>query len=335
MPNVRELHAQLTIILTLLHPRRVRSPLVVSAAIALLLAGCGSDGDADAGDGSLSVVASIYPLQHLVEQVAGDVHVDVTVLTAPGADPHALELSPRDVATMGAADLVVYSAGFQPAVDDAVATQASDHALDVSTVVDLIETADEHDDHEDDGHEGDGHGHDHGGTDPHFWLDPVRYAAATEAVAGRMAELDPGNAATYQANAASYVAELEALDAEFTEGLAECTHREVVTTHAAFGYLTERYGLHQIEMTGLSPDAEPSPHRVAEVVELVRELGVGAIYAEVIAGPQLAETVARETGTQVLVLDPVEGITDASPGEDYLAVMRANLEALRTGQECS
>src|SRR5690606_34135596 len=180
MPNVRGPHAQLTIILTLLHPRRVRSPLVVTAAIALLLAGCGSDGDADAGDGSLSVVASIYPLQHLVEQVAGDVHVDVTVLTAPGADPHALELSPRDVATMGAADLVVYSAGFQPAVDDAVATQASDHALDVSTVVDLIETADEHADHEDDGHEDDGHGHDHGGTDPHFWLDPVRYAPATE-----------------------------------------------------------------------------------------------------------------------------------------------------------
>lgn len=308
-----------------------RSPIALTAALALALTGCASNGDEDPGDAALTVVASMYPLQHLVEQVAGGVDVDVTVLTAPGADPHELELSPRDVAAMGAADLVVYSAGFQPAVDDAVATQASAHALDVSGVVDLVETVDEHDDHDED----DGHGHDHGGVDPHFWLDPTRYAAAADAVADRMAQLDPANAGTYEANAASYVAELEELDAEFTAGLADCAQRDVVTTHAAFGYLTARYGLHQIEMTGLAPDAEPSPHRVAEIVELVRDLGVTAVYAEVLAGSQLAETVARETGAQVLVLDPVEGITDASPGEDYLSVMRANLEALRTGQGCS
>lgn len=310
------------------------APIALTAALALFVVGCGSGGENEAGDDELTVVASMYPLEHLVEQVAGDVDVEIRSLTAAGADPHAVELSPQDVAGMGSADLVVYSAGFQPPVDEAVETQARDHALDLSTVVDLQPFGGaEHDEHEE-GHD-DGHGHDHGGLDPHFWLDPLRYATAAEAVAERMAELDPERAASYRANAAAYVAELEALDAEFTAGLADCAHHDVVTTHAAFGYLTGRYGLHQIEMTGLSPDAEPSPHRVAEIVEIVRDLDAGAIYAEVIAGSALAETVARETGTQVLVLDPVEGITDRSAGPDYLAVMRANLEALRSGQECS
>lgn len=332
-----------------------RSPITaVAGAAVMLLAACGSGAAGDGGsDGArLEVVASVYPLEHIVEQVAGDVDIRVLTLTAAGADPHDVELSPRDVAGMGTADLVVYSAGFQPAVDDAVASQAGDRALDLAEVVDLLsvgaggheppgeELADEdHGEHagDEDAHEDadDGHGHDHGGVDPHFWLDPVRYATATEAVAERMGQADPDNADRYAANAAAFVAELETLDAEFSQGLAECVHTDVVTTHAAFGYLTGRYGLHQIEMTGLAPESEPSPARVAEVVELVRGLGVGAIYAEVIAGGALAETVARETGGQVLLLDPLEGITDASPGQDYLAIMRANLEALRAGQECS
>jgi zinc transport system substrate-binding protein len=108
----------------------------------------------------------------------------------------------------------------------------------------------------------------------------------------------------------------------------------MVTTHAAFGYISTKHGLEQVGITGLSPEAEPSPARMAEVTEIVEDNGVDTIYSEVLLGAELADTIANETGAEVLLLDPIEGITDESAGEDYLEVMRANLEALRSGQGC-
>lgn len=296
----------------------------------------------------LSIVAAFYPIEYAVQRVAGD-RAEIITLTAPGIDPHDVELSPRDVGTVGSADLVVYSSGMQAAVDDAVARQAGDSALDVAPAADLVATGrDDDDDHDDDDHDHghddedehghdddeDEHGHDHGGVDPHFWLDPERYAQVGEAIAARLAELDPAHATTYESNAADFVADLTALDEEFATGLAQCAETDVVTTHAAFGYLTDRYGLHQIGMTGISPESEPSPARMAEITRVVREHGVSTIYSEVILGSALADTIAAETGAQVMVLDPIEGITTDSAADDYFGVMRVNLETLRTGQGC-
>lgn len=339
------------------------APITALVVSALTLSACSTGGgSADSGsqDGGdnrettdaggvggeqLTVVASFYPLEYVVERVAGE-HVEVVTLTSPGVDPHDLELSPGDVATVKEADLLVYSSGLQTAVDDAVDSQAADHAFDVNEAADLVATggagdeeeADHHDEagdtHEDDPH-AEEDGHDHGDEDPHFWLDTERYGAVTTAVADRLATLDPANAATYQANADALIAELTALDEDFATGLADCERREVVTTHEAFGYLTDKYDLEQMAITGLSPESEPTPARLAEITELVREHAVTTVYSEVLLGPAIAETIATETGATVLLLDPVEGITEASAGSDYVEVMRANLEALRAGQGCA
>ena len=294
---------------------------------ALALTGCATDsetstaGTADAP--TLSVTASFAVLQEAVQRVGGN-HVTVTGLTPPGAEPHDLELTPKAVAGLQDASLVVYLHGFQPAVDDAVASLPATAAFDVTD--DARTTLTGVDD-----------GHDHGdteATDPHFWLDPTRLADVATALGERLATTDPKNATEYRSNAATYAAELTALDEEFTAGLAQCASTELVTGHAAFAYLADRYHLHQVAVTGLSPEAEPTAADLAEVAAHVREAGVRTIYAEPLVSAALVETLARETGVEVLVLDPVEGINDASAGTTYGEIMQANLATLRTGQEC-
>ena len=321
----------------------MKPSLLVTAAVgALVLGGCGSEApDAPAGPGetpqpeaALDVAAAFYPLQLAVERVGGT-RVAVTSLTTPGADPHDAELTPREVGRLAEADLVVFLSAFQPAVDDAVRTVATDAALDIAAYADLSLVA------TDDGHDHSGESeeehaeHAEGGTDPHFWLDPTRYASVAEAVADRLAELDPEGAQEYAANAAEFTAELTALDEELASGLATCTHRDLVTGHAAFGYLADRYDLHQEGIAGLSPESEPSAAQVRDLVDHVRETGVTTVYAETLVSPALTETIAREAGVEVAVLDPIEGVTDASPGTDYFEIMRANLQTLRSGQGCA
>lgn len=315
-----------------------RTPVLVLAAAALVLTGCGS-GEPGAEDARVTVVTGFYPLEYAAQRVVGDLSgVTVTTLASPGADAHDLELTPRQVASVHDADLVVSLAGMQPAVDTAVADQSSAHSLDIASVVDLLHADHEgHDEHEDEGHvdNEDHEGHDHGGVDPHFWLDPQRYAVAGQAIADELAALDPDNAAAYRTNAEQFATDLSALDAEFTDALATCQQHTLVTTHEAFGYLADRYGFEQVGITGITPDAEPSPARMVEITDRVKQLGVPAIYAQSTLGRDLADVISAETGTQVLILDPIESITDRSAGADYLEAMRANLESLRQGQECT
>lgn len=324
-------------------PRRLLT-LAVTTAAAMLLASCGGSSGGGSEDGDLHVVTAFYPLEFATQQIVkGEDSVTVETLTAPGVDAHDVELTPRQVGAISEADLVVYSAGMQAAVDEAVVEQAPEHSLDTTGVVDLVdrsgeghadeggpdnEDAQAHDDHD---HEG----HDHGPLDPHFWLDPVRYAAAADAIAEELAAVDPDHAETYRANAETFTAELSTLDEEFAAALADCAQDTLVTTHEAFGYLADRYGLQQIGITGITPDAEASPARMAEISHQVEELGVPAVYAETVVGGALAEVIAHETGAEVLVLDPIEGINQDSAGSDYLEVMRANLKALEQGQECA
>lgn len=315
-----------------------RALVVPAAATALLVAACGGESQTatTAEDAALEVVAGFYPLQFVAEAVGGD-RVAVTNLTQPGAEAHDLELAPRDVAQLAEADLVVHLAGFQPAVDDAVESEV-EGALEVSEAARLTPayTPDEHsdeDEHADDEHAGGDA--DEGVTDPHFWLDPLRLADVGEAVAGRLAELDPDGADVYADNAASLREELEALDEELASGLASCEVTDLVTAHNAFGYLAERYGFTQVGISGLSPEDEPDPRTIAEMAELVSERGVTTVYSEVLIDPAVARTVADEAGVRTAVLDPIEGITDESAGDDYGSVMRANLETLQEGQSCA
>ena len=303
------------------------------AGLVLLTAGCAAADDGDGADARLEVLASVYPLQYAVQQVGGDL-VSVTTATPAGTDPHSVELSPRQLRDVGDADLVVLLGGFQPAVDEAAAERAT-AVLDVAGAADLrplpAGAADEHDDAEqDEGHEDEGNEH-AGGLDPHFWLDPTRLAAVGEVIADALAAADPAHADTYAANAEAFAAELDQLDDAFTDGLTGCANDVVVTSHAAFGYLTDRYGLRQVSVSGLDPEGEPSPARIREVRDAIADLEVGAVFTEPLADPAVAETLAEGLGVQVLSLDPL----DSHDGDDdYGAVMDQNLEALRTGLGC-
>lgn len=301
----------------------------LTAATLVLTTGCGSD-DAG-GDDGLQVLAGFYPLEWAAERVGGD-RIAVDALTPPGGEPHDLELTPRDVASVEDADLLVYLAGFQPALDEATEAAGGDSAWDAGSAADLLAG----DDHDHDAEGAEEHEHEHGddAQDPHFWLDPVRLAAVGDALADRLTELDPDGADTYAANAAALRADLEALDAEMRAGLETCAVTTVVTAHDAFGYLADRYGLEVVGINGISPSQEPSPSQLAAISRLVAERGVTTVYTEALVDPAVAETVAEEAGVRTAVLDPVEGLTDESAGEDYLEVMRANLATLQEGQSC-
>lgn len=325
---------------------RFMSVSAVCAVSALALSACGSGGDS-ASSGSdkdkMNVVTSFYPLGFAAEQIGGD-KVKVTSLTKPGAEPHDLELSPKQIASLSEADLTIYEKGFQPAVDSAVKTSAkSDKALDVAPAADLTlklsesTSVGEEEGHHEHEHEGEsGHeGHNHAGdSDPHFWTDPVRYKAVATEIANRMAKADPQNKATYEANAKKFTDKLDKLNADFKSGLSKCTNKNLVTGHAAFGYLASRYGFKQVGVAGVSPESEPSPARLKQVAAYAKKNNVKTIYSETLVSAKTSETVARETGAKVQVLDPLEGITSASKGKDYFEVMQSNLTTLKSGQSC-
>jgi len=282
--------------------------LILTFSVSIAVAGCGgadAGGGGAAGGGMKQVVAAFYPLAFAAAEIGG-AGVDVENLTPPGAEPHDLEVSPRDVADVRDADLVVLLGhGFQPQLEDAVG--------DGDNVVRLLDTP---------GLEV------HSNNDPHVWLDPVRYAKVVDRI---------GQALGEQSAADNLEKRLMDLDSEFRAVLANCERKEIVTSHEAFAYLAERYGLEQVAITGLSPEAEPEPGKLQDVVNLVRARGVTTIYFETLVSPRVAETVARETGAKTAVLNPIEGLTEeqAASGEDYFSLMRMNLAALRAGLGCS
>ncbi|SCE97411.1 zinc transport system substrate-binding protein [Micromonospora purpureochromogenes] len=309
------------------------APRALAAATALLalggVASCSPDG-AGADPQRVDVVAAFYPLQFLAERIGGDA-VAVSNLAKPGAEPHDLELNPRQVGQVSEAELVVYLKGFQPNVDEAVDQNAADRAFDVATVQPLLTAAAGGHEHEGEA----GHAEEPGGNlDPHLWLDPTRLATVGDQLAERLGRADPERAADYTARARTLRGELEKLDAEFAAGLKSCQRREIVVSHTAFGYLTERYQLEQVGITGLTPDTEPSPQRLAEVAAEAREHRATTIFFETLVSPKVAETIAAEVGAKTAVLDPIEGLSTDSGG-DYLSVMRTNLQTLRTALSCS
>ncbi len=289
-----------------------------------LLTGCSATGQAS-GPG-LSVVAAFYPYAFVAERVVGP-YASVTNLTAPGLEPHDLELTPRQVGSIEQADVVVFERGFQPAVDEAVDQNAEGDALDVTSVVPLEDTG------APDTAAGDGGSSLSG--DPHIWLDPTRLAAVTEAFARTMGQVDPDHAAAYRRNSAALVAELGRLDRAYRSGLGDCARTEFVTSHAAFGYLAQRYGLQMIAISGLTPDAEPSPERLGQLAGLVRRDGITTVFSEVLASQQIADTLANEVGVRTAVLDPIEGLPESGSSQDYLSIMRSNLAALEKANGCA
>lgn len=321
---------------------RLVLPSALVLASAVLLTACGDDSapvsgaGAGTSDAPVQVMASFYPLQFVAEKVGGSA-VSVANLTAPGAEPHDLELTPQQVAKLGSSELVLYLKDFQPAVDEAVAQQAGAAGFDVSTVTELRPAAEEDAEHDEaaggeHADEAEGHPEHAGEGDPHVWLEPLRFASIADAVAKRLGEVRPAQAAAFTANAVALRADLVKLDGEFTEGLAKCERKELVTSHDAFGYLADAYGLEQVSLTGLTPEEEAAPATLAKVATFAREHGVTTIFFEDLVSPDVAKALADEVGAEAVQLTPLEG---APASGDYLTAMRDNLAKLRTALGCS
>lgn len=298
--------------------RTILIPVLVAATLA---SGC--QGAPESDDDRISVVASFYPLAFVAERVGGDC-IAVTNLTPPGVEPHDLELSPDAVEAIATADVVLYlGGGFQPAIEDAL-PDADGRLIDGLGVV-ATDPAE-------------GEQSNEGLTvDPHVWLDPGRFAEIVTAVAGGLEAAGVAASCDVPGAADELRAELAELDEAFRNGLGDCERDLLVSNHDAFGYLASAYGLRQEAIAGLEPDVEPSARRLAELVDLVEREGVTTILTEELVSPDVARTLAAETGADTAVLYTIEGLSDeeVAAGDDYGSLMRKDLETLRVALGCS
>jgi zinc transport system substrate-binding protein len=300
---------------------RIRTILI--AIVAAVASGCSPSSGPTSAAG-ISVVANFYPVYEAAREVGGD-RVQARNLTPAGAEPHDLELSPKQVDEILDATVVLYMGlGFQPAVEDIAKSRQDGVTVDVlaalSSQLRRLQ----------------GEENVEGETDPHVWLDPLLMAGVVDEVRDALTRAEPAGASVYARNAKHYRSEIEGLDERFREGLHDCARRVIVTSHAAFGYLAARYGLVQEPIAGISPEAEPDPRRLAELADLVRREGVTTIFTEELVSPRVAETLAREAGVRTAVLNPLEGLTseEMGRGENYVSVMRENLDTLSAALGC-
>ena len=292
----------------------------------------------------LSVVAGFYPLQFIADSVVSP-KTELTTLADAGVEPHDFELTPRQAAAVTDADLVVFLPTFMPSLDEAVAELNPNAGFDALVGLDLLEGHDHGHDH---GHaHDDDHAEDHADdranekasgsseeeflADPHVWLDPANVSSIGNALAAKLSELDPACSAIYQDNAKALNDEMSTLDAEMNAALASCKIKTMVVSHEAFGYLANRYGFEQVGISGLVPDAEPSPKRLAEVAEISKADGVTTVYYETLVSPVVAEALAAELDIEAAKLDPIE--SKPATG-DLVSAMRENLATLVGGQNC-
>ncbi len=284
-------------------------------------------------DTKITVAATFYPLAYLAEQVGGG-QITVINATPTGVEPHDYEPSPRELVKVGEADvLLINGAGLDPWAEKASVDwqKNGQRVLVMSEVLETLPTAEEHEEeHEDE------HAHEHGAYDPHFWLDPVRARQMIGVIRDALIQADPTHADQYRQNAVEAVGRMSKLDDDYKTGLASCQQREIVAAHDAYNYLANRYDLELHAIAGLSPDAEPSARRLADLANLIKAREISTIFFETLASPKLADTLARETGAKTAVLNPIEGLTAEQivGGKNYDILMRENLAQLRLALVC-
>ncbi len=273
-------------------------------------------------ENKLQVTATFYPLAYLAQRIGGD-FVQVTNLTPAGSEPHDFDPAPKDIVQLHRSGVFIYNgAGLEIWVDRVIPELEQEGVTIVNTTaaISLLPAPNQ-------GAET---------VDPHVWLDPVLYAKQAEAIAQAFSERDRVHAAIYNANAQALQRELAQLDQEFVFGLKACTTHTIVTSHAAFQYLARQYGLTMVSVSGISPDEEPSPARMAEIAQFVHDHKVGYIFFESLVSPRLSETIAHETGAKTIAFNPLEGLSkeEMAQGGTYISVQRENLHALQLALGC-
>jgi zinc transport system substrate-binding protein len=297
-------------------------------SLSLFATACGSQEPIAETEEKLVITTSLYPVYFFTSEIVQD-KAEVFNLTPGGVEPHDYEPTPRDLQSLEASDLLVVNGSLEPWLADLKAPleEKGVNILVLTEDMDLLEGSSEHEEEED---------HDEGTKDPHVWLDPLLAYEMVEHLTRELTILDPMNAEFYEANADSLKNKLLVLNEDYTAALTSCEQSTFVTSHAAFAYLANRYGLTQLPISGLSPDIEPSMTEVAQIVDFVRENEVKVIFFESLVSPKLSETIAEEVGAETLVLNPLEGLTEAdvTAGKDYFSEMEQNLTNLSVALEC-
>lgn len=319
--------------------------MLLSAALIFSAAGCGSsrlvrmfdiqifvtgqtgetqqEENAESAEEKLRVMASFYTMADFAEKIGGD-RADITCMVPTGTEPHDWEPSTTDITGLERADVFIYNgAGMEHWAEDVTESLENKELL-------VVEASQGVELHAEEAHDHEGHSHSHGGYDPHVWLDPHNAKLEMENIKNAFVQADPDNGAYYEANYDKWAKAAEELDRKYREALADFAGRQVVTAHEAYGYLCSAYGLEQVGIDGLSPDQEPNPKRMADIIDFVRENQIRAVFFEELSGSKTAETVAAETGIRLLALSPLEGLSgeELEAGEDYFSVMEKNLEQL-------
>lgn len=302
--------------------------LLAAAASAVLLSGCGQKKEAN-DSGKLNVMASFYPMYDFAVKIGGD-RVNVKNMVPAGTEPHDWEPATKDITGLEKADVFVYSgAGIEHWVEDVLKSLKNSNltVTEASSGISLLKE-EEHEDAQSEDHE-------HGEFDPHVWLSPLNAKKEMENIKDAFVKADPANEAYYQANYDIYASKFDELDKKYKDTLSPLPNKSVVVAHEAFGYLCNAYGLTQMGIEGLTPDSEPDPARMAEVIDFVKDNKVKTIFFEDLVSPKVAETIAKETGAKTEVLNPLEGLTDEQlkNGDDYFSVMEKNLTVLKEALE--
>lgn len=301
------------------------------ATIIVMLTACGQTKEQDKSEerDTIKVVTTFYPMYDFAKNVVGDAG-EVQLLIPAGTEPHDYEPSAKDIAKITDADVFIYNSNeLETWVKDVLenVNEKKVTVVEAAGSIDLMSGEEQDHNHEEEADHAD---HNHK-LDPHVWLDPVLAKKEVSAIRDALVKKYPNQKATFEKNAATYLEKLTNLDTEYKEAFADAKNKTFVTQHAAFGYLAKQYGLTQESIAGISPDQEPSPSRLAELKKYIKAHNVSMIYFETTASSKVAETLARETGVELSVLNTLEGLTkkEQEQGENYLSVMQDNLDALK------
>ncbi|MFA6416789.1 MAG: metal ABC transporter substrate-binding protein [Patescibacteria group bacterium] len=276
----------------------------------------------------LTVVTTIFPLYDFAKAIGGD-RAEVSLLLPPGVEAHSFEPKPSDIARINSASIFIYTGSFmEPWAEDII--QGADNqnlrAVDASMGITLIPGV-FHDEDEP-----------AGANDPHIWLDFVNDQQIVQAIAAAFSAQDPKNAAYYETRATAYQETLKMLDSKYQTTLTNCASREIIYGgHYAFGYLARRYNLEYSAAQGVSPDAEPTAQDLINLVNQIKNNNIKYIFYEELSSPKVAETIAQETGAQMLLLNAAHNLSreNLAAGKTFSQVMEENLNNLKIGLQCN
>lgn len=271
----------------------------------------------------IRIVTSFYPLYFFASEIGGT-KANIINITPPNSEPHDYEPTPRVMSAIEKSDIIILTGGHFEAWGDNVKKNIDPSKTLVINVGEDLATQTLKEENKNI-------------PDMHVWLSPLLAKEIVRSMLNAFVLADQKNKDYYTQNAANLIEKLSALDLQYRNELTSCARKDFVTAHAAFGYLATTYGLEQISIAGLSPDVEPSLKQLGEIAQIVEERRIPVIFFETLTSPKLVQTLAKETNTKTLVLDPIEGLSneDSEMGKDYFTLMRDNLENLKIALSCT